>query len=599
MKRLILEMKEFYIEEIKKHTEILEKNKRKRNIETTIKVAIFCAMLYLIYLWANSSQHLLLIPVFCCFASLIILTNIDNRLLHIIKIAQEHISHYTKEMNSLGGDYSAFDSGERYRSATHLFSHDLDVFGRNSLYQAINRTVTPQGGEILADYLKNLTKKEGEIISRQDAVRELSGKTEWRADFIATARVYPIKNSDDTLIDRWNELPPFISKSWVKYVIYGLNFITVLLWILVFCGVVPAEIAMGLSIVQLSVSMFASKQILKRQGQLSSFIKACCNYIHLIRVIEKENFSSERLAEIKDVLFCGSNNSLKALSSLDKILAALDQRYNILVLIILDGLFMKSMHDIQAIDRWKIKYGKSISLWVEAVNNMDALISMGNFAYNHPEYTYPKISNSTILEAKNLCHPLLRAEVKVSNDFSLKSLHEFCVVTGANMAGKSTFLRSVGVNLILASSGNVVFSSDFQFKPIEIFTSMRTTDDLSQNSSYFHAELIRLKKLVDMAEGSDGVFIILDEILKGTNSEDKLNGSIKFLNRLLPLPISGLIATHDLALGDLAIDKSDNFKNMCFEITHLGDDIVYDYKIKDGVSKMMNASILLKQMGLI
>lgn len=592
-------METYYNAEIKKHTEILNANKKKRNIETTVKVTLFCTMLYLIYYWATTSNHTTLLFIFLILATLIFLTRVDNKLLHIINIANEHINYYTKEKNALKGDYTSFDNGERYRSATHLYSHDLDIFGKDSLYQAINRTVTPKGADKLADYLKNLSKDPEEIKSRQEAVKELSNIPEWRANFIATAKVYPIKNNDDKLIENWNNLTPFISRKWVKYALYTSNIITIVLWVMAIFKLLPTEIAFGVSIIQLSASIFASKQILTRQSQLTSFIKACCNYIYLIKEVENQEFSSSMMTKLKDRLFSDSKSSLKALSSLDRILASLDQRYNILILIVLDGLYMKSLHDIIAIDRWKANYGDKIAIWTDAVNNIDTLISMGNFAYNNPEYTYPEIDHSAIIEAQDICHPLLKSRVKVTNNFSIKNLHEFCVVTGANMAGKSTFLRSIGVNLVLASSGNVVFSSHFRFTPIDMFTSMRTTDDLSQNSSYFHAELIRLKSLIDTAENSEGVFIILDEILKGTNSEDKLNGSIKFLHRLLPLPISGLIATHDLALGELANEKSENFKNMCFEITHEGNDIVYDYKIKEGVSKMMNASILLKQMGLI
>ena len=167
------------------------------------------------------------------------------------------------------------------------------------------------------------------------------------------------------------------------------------------------------------------------------------------------------------------------------------------------------------------------------------------------------------------------------------------------MAGKSTFLRTIGVNLILAQSGNVVCSRYFAFQPMTLFTSMRTTDSLSKDTSYFHAELLRLQQLVNIAQQEDKVFIILDEMLKGTNSVDKLNGSLAFLKRILSYPISGLVATHDLALGELADAFPEHFFNVCFEIVHSGSQITYDYKLHPGISSNMNASILLKQMGLI
>ena len=226
-------------------------------------------------------------------------------------------------------------------------------------------------------------------------------------------------------------------------------------------------------------------------------------------------------------------------------------------------------------------------------------MSMANYKYNHSDFIFPKISKSSILDAKGIRHPLMRGNNIVTNDFNVGTMHEMYIVTGANMSGKSTFLRSVGLNMVLALSGNVVSSRTFEFTPIELFTSMRTTDNLSKGTSYFHAELLRLKALHDKAKNGVPVFVILDEMLKGTNSEDKLNGSLMFLVKLLELNVSGIIATHDLALGNLSNSYPDNFHNICFEIEHSEDDIIYNYRLRDGVSKNMNASFLLKKMNLI
>ena len=188
---------------------------------------------------------------------------------------------------------------------------------------------------------------------------------------------------------------------------------------------------------------------------------------------------------------------------------------------------------------------------------------------------------------------------RIHNDFEVARLHEFYIITGANMAGKSTFLRAIGVNLVLACCGAVVRAECFEFQPTALFTSMRTVDNLAKGTSYFHAELLRLQQLVNMAQHEERLFIILDEILKGTNSRDKLNGSRRFLQKLLTLPVAGLVATHDLELGELANTIPDNFFNRCFEITHTDDDIAYDYKLKPGISQNMNASILLEKMKLV
>ena len=236
---------------------------------------------------------------------------------------------------------------------------------------------------------------------------------------------------------------------------------------------------------------------------------------------------------------------------------------------------------------------------MDLVGELDTFVSMANYRYNHPDFVTPEISDDTLLRGEEIGHPLLVSARCVTNDFEVSRLHQFYIVTGANMAGKSTFLRAVGVNLVLACCGSVVRASSFRFQPMRIFTSMRTVDNLAKGTSYFHAELLRLKQLVETAQNEEKLFIILDEILKGTNSRDKLNGSRRFLQKLLSLPIAGLIATHDLELGELADAFPHNYFNRCFEITHTDDDIAYDYKLKEGVSQNMNASILLEQMGLV
>ncbi len=298
-------------------------------------------------------------------------------------------------------------------------------------------------------------------------------------------------------------------------------------------------------------------------------------------------------------MFTPESNSLQALTQLHRIQNSLDQRGNIVIAFILNGLYLKDFHTLLRLDHWRKKYGPDIETWTDVLSEADALISMANYRFNHPAYCLPVICQDRLLDTEEIGHPLLKSERNVTNDFSIRSLHQIAIVTGANMAGKSTFLRTIGVNLILAQSGNVVCSRYFAFQPMTLFTSMRTTDSLSKDTSYFHAELLRLQQLVNIAQQEDKVFIILDEMLKGTNSVDKLNGSLAFLKRILSYPISGLVATHDLALGELADDFPEHFFNVCFEIVHSGSQITYDYKLHPGISSNMNASILLKQMGLI
>lgn len=354
-----------------------------------------------------------------------------------------------------------------------------------------------------------------------------------------------------------------------------------------------------ISLLQLILLTLFLKKINAYHRKLDRFLGTISHYATLVRFIDQQKFTSSYLSTLKNTLSSPKHNAPQALAILNKIQEGLDQRGNILTAFVLNGLYLRDLHLILRLDRWKSKYGNYINKWITAISEMDSLISMANYHFNHPTYTKPEISKTSLLNAREAGHPLLKGKHKVTNDFSIASLHQLFIVTGANMAGKSTFLRTIGINLVLAQSGNVVFSSHFSFQPMALFTSMRTTDNLAKNTSYFHAELLRLKLLTETAKKEERTFIILDEMLKGTNSTDKLNGSLAFLRKLLSYPVSGLIATHDLALGELALSHPSNFQNVCFEITHQDGNIVYDYKLHPGITTNMNATILLKQMGLI
>ena len=228
------------------------------------------------------------------------------------------------------------------------------------------------------------------------------------------------------------------------------------------------------------------------------------------------------------------------------------------------------------------------------------MICFGNFSYNNSNYTFPEISDAEFyLSIKEGGHPLLYKDQRINNDFSVTDLKKITIVTGANMAGKSTFLRTIGVNMVLGMTGSPVCAEKFVFSPIEIFTSVRTNDSLHKNESYFYAELMRLKKITDTLKSGKKLFIILDEMLKGTNSKDKHIGSYALIEQLIKLNASGLAATHDIQLGKLAEKYPNNISNKRFEVEIINDELVFDYKLKDGISQNLNASFLMKKYGII
>ena len=591
---------EYYQKQIDHYTARLKQIKKRRNLITLAKLLTFGYMIFLIYLLINHSTQPLLLLGIGAILVFIFLTLWDSQIIYRQHLIEELLRINTLESDYLAGNFSALDQGERFNDPAHPYAHDLDLFGEDSLFQHLNRTVTFSGTQKLVSWLLSLSKDPEVIHSRQQAAEELCAEPEWCQHFRAAGALHPTQALDAVILKSGPTESPFFSKhSTVRLILWIANTIVIVSWAVTSFTPLPFSISLVLSLLQLSALALYIKKINAYHQRLNLFLKTISDYLPLVRLIHDQSFRSPYLQKIRHSLFTPESNSLQALTQLHRIQNSLDQRGNIVIAFILNGLYLKDFHTLLRLDHWRKKYGPDIETWTDVLSEADALISMANYRFNHPAYCLPVICQDRLLDTEEIGHPLLKSERNVTNDFSIRSLHQIAIVTGANMAGKSTFLRTIGVNLILAQSGNVVCSRYFAFQPMTLFTSMRTTDSLSKDTSYFHAELLRLQQLVNIAQQEDKVFIILDEMLKGTNSVDKLNGSLAFLKRILSYPISGLVATHDLALGELADDFPEHFFNVCFEIVHSGSQITYDYKLHPGISSNMNASILLKQMGLI
>ncbi len=591
---------EYYQKQIDHYTARLKQIKKRRNLITLAKLLTFGYMIFLIYLLINHSTQPLLLLGIGAILVFIFLTLWDSQIIYRQHLIEELLRINTLESDYLAGNFSALDQGERFNDPANPYAHDLDLFGEDSLFQHLNRTVTFSGTQKLVSWLLSLSKDPEVIHSRQQAAEELCAEPEWCQHFRAAGALHPTQALDAVILKSGPTESPFFSKhSTVRLILWIANTIVIVSWAVTSFTPLPFSISLVLSLLQLSALALYIKKINAYHQRLNLFLKTISNYLPLVRLIHDQSFRSPYLQKIRHSLFTPESNSLQALTQLHRIQNSLDQRGNIVIAFILNGLYLKDFHTLLRLDHWRKEYGPDIETWTDVLSEADALISMANYRFNHPAYCLPVICQDRLLDTEEIGHPLLKSERNVTNDFSIRSLHQIAIVTGANMAGKSTFLRTIGINLILAQSGNVVCSRYFAFQPMTLFTSMRTTDSLSKDTSYFHAELLRLQQLVNIAQQEDKVFIILDEMLKGTNSVDKLNGSLAFLKRILSYPISGLVATHDLALGELADDFPEHFFNVCFEIVHSGSQITYDYKLHPGISSNMNASILLKQMGLI
>ena len=521
---------------------------------------------------------------------------------------------YEKELSYYAGDYSCFADGSEYADPKHPFTYDMDIFGRQSLFQRINRTVSSGGADRLAECLSNLSGDKDFIDCRREVIDRLAEMEAERAAFMAQGQRQKIETRQiQEALEGVEEMPlsrfPLSPLSLVLAVMAILALLTVL--VLAFFGVVSGTMAMMWATMQLFVvMMLCLKSIKMISKSVNNLHKQMKQYVELIRLTREmvDKLTSQQV----DKLFAANTDvhrstfithrSTLAFDELRRILDALDRRGNVLGLMFTNMFLLSDYFLVRRFIKWKERYLDKVGEWIDEVSTMDALVSMATFAYNEPRSGRAEIveSDEMVYEAKGLYHPFI-GDKAVRNDFNIVD-NNYYIITGANMAGKSTFLRSIGINYILAQNGMPVFADSLRVSSYNLFTSMRTSDDLSSGISYFNAELLRLKQLIDSLKPSHPIFggtgerptlMILDEILKGTNSLDKLNGSRMFLEAMSAHPVSGIIATHDLELSKMADERPDRFHNYCFEI-ELSDNIIYTYKITPGVARNQNATFLLK-----
>ena len=651
-----MNIKENYQQYVSRYASEVAALKRKNTGFITGELLAFGGILaFLICYFAmdGDTQNYLLGAVLCLIAYLEI-RRFDDKNKEKIEHLSALLKVYQDEIKALEGDFSPFETGDSHQNPQHPYSFDLDVFGKSSLFNRICRTITSGGSEALA---RNLTRETPltmeDIKRRRDLQKELAGEGEnWRMEFLALGEKNRSQTADGKMVngkmkkidsaavvDAMQKVSKMEVPAWfgslVSFVIGWLLIIGVIgSVILSICDMVSVDIALWWVMAQYMVVFFVCKQTLDKidsnGGKLRHQLIA---YAQILRLINRRNFHSELGKEMQESLA----DALPSFAQLEKILKGYDRRGNFLGLFFTDAFMLSDFFLVRSFLKWKNTYMVKMEEWMHIISEMDAMVSMADFRYNHPEAeeaefvsgkqeadTESDVSENAgigspeiVFEGKNLYHPFLGAKA-VKNDFTIKD-DNYYIITGANMAGKSTFLRSLGVNYILAMAGMPVFADQLKISRFRLFSSMRTTDDLTHGISYFNAELIRLEELLkfckESAEGkfckesAEGKFykksiagnkeslrtlIILDEILKGTNSLDKLNGSRKFLEAISKQPVSGIIATHDLELSKMENDASGKFHNYCFEID-LGTDVTYTYKIQKGVARNQNATFLLNK----
>lgn len=503
------------------------------------------------------------------------------------------------ELLALNHQFSHFRSGDNFLNPEHFNSWDLDLFGEGSVFQFINRASTQSGRQKLAEWLQKPVLQKDEIERKQEAVRELAFKAEWRLNFLASGHLFQESSELSKEIKNWSETELNINRPYLtRWLLVIIPTLTILAAFYAILGGSNIWIIL-LIIIQVTLLYFSRKSVAKFYiyfGRKSELLE---KYMQLVLLVENENFQASYLQKLQKKVFKPEKAS-HIFRQLKNQVNKFEYRQNIVVNILFNSLFMWDIRCTFNLWNWHRHNRKKLAHWLHVVAETDALISLANIAYNHPEFIYPEIHEGGFtLQAKQLGHPLIPPAKRINNDLSIDGWAKVLIITGANMAGKSTFLRTVGVNMILGCMGAPVCAQKLIYTPVNIFTNMRTTDSLLKDESYFFAELKRIKALLDRLEKGERIFVILDEILKGTNSVDKLNGSKLLIKKLLKLKAVALIATHDLKLSELEEEFPQMVYNKCFEIRLEYDEMDFDYLLKEGVTKTMNATFLMKKMGII
>jgi hypothetical protein len=569
-------------------------NLKKRLFNISIfRLVVFLATIFGIYYFFGNGLTVSIVAIvgFSIFA-LLLVKNAKMQIEKEILISKIKIN--TTEIAVLNGDYKNQKPGNEFVDSNHFYSNDIDLFGIGSFFQYSNRTTTEEGAQAYAELLTE--NKIDKIEEKQNTIQELAEKVKWRQHFSAIASLVKVQFSSKSILNYIKNYTTILPQ-YLEIFVKGFYLISITLILLASFGLVPFTILVVWFFIGLLISGSQIKKTSHIYNKSSKAKETFKQYYQLLEEIEEQSFSSKLLIENQQKLQSEKEKASVVFQKFSRILDSFDQRNNIVIAVFGNALFLWDIQNAIKVENWISNYKHTAENWFEVITFFDAQNTLANFAYNHPIFVLPIISaKPTIIKATQLGHPLLNLNKRIDNDFVIEK-EQFFIVTGANMAGKSTFLRTVSLTMVMANIGLPVCAETIEYNPIKLITSMRTSDSLADDESYFYSELKRLKFIVDKIETED-YFIILDEILKGTNSKDKAIGSKKFVEKLSNSKSTGIIATHDVSLCELEIELKD-IQNYFFDAQIHDNELHFDYTLKKGICKNMNASFLLKKMEII
>ena len=562
------------------------------------RLAAVLVLILAIYGCQKTETSSLVILGVLAVAVFFVLMRWHTRVSYQKKIAQALVAINADEIGFLARKNIPFEDGIEYNDFNHPYAYDLDIFGQQSLFQSLNRTGTFMGKKILAShFLKVNTATAIEQI--QEATKEFRDKIDWRHTFLATAKVSKDSEAIYQKLMRWSV---FNSESVPKL---GLFFAYASPLILAVLGIsygftsslVLAKFFGLFFMINLGVAGIFLKRILSETAHSSEINAIVYNYSLLIEKIENEKFSSQKANHLQQQLVHENHNVSLQLKRLSDLFSKMDSTSNFLTSILFNGFFLYNIHILNAIVNWKKNHAINLEQSLAVIGEFEMLNSLANFSFNNPDFAFPNLNEEYKIAFEKLSHPLLNPKTRVGNTLAFQP-QSFMILTGSNMSGKSTFLRCLGVNMVLAGMGAPVCATQANVHPLPVLVSMRLSDSLSDSESYFFAEIKRLKQIMDGLDESPA-FVLLDEILRGTNSDDKRNGTIEVVKKVIAKKAIGAIATHDIEVCLTTNEFPQILTNKCFEVEIKNDELHFDYQLREGICQNKSATFLMKKMGVI
>ncbi len=561
---------------------------------------LVAVMVILVSIWLSITHYSFSILLTACvmLVAFLILMKRQDIIRYRLNLTRALAGINKNELGFLETGKSAYYNGKDFSTAKHANASDLDLFGDASVYQHLNRTSTVMGQHSLAEMLLGKIKAK-DIVSVQQAVRELAPETEFRQHLQAVGMLAGDSSNDLAAIQQWCKNAPACMSVMSRILSFAAP---VALFVLVIASVAydylwiqyAASMVFIFNLSMLGVQIKKIKSELSGADKINDILK---NYSRMALILEEKKFDSPLLKQLHKISGNGASSISKQLANLSGLFRNLETISNVLAAFLLNGLFQYHIHTLHKLLVWKRKHAQHLPEWLDSIGEAEALNSLANFAANNPGYAYAEISQEPVFKFTNLGHPLIMSNKRICNDVDFDG-KRFIILTGSNMSGKSTFLRTVGVNLVLARMGAPVCAAEAVVFPVDVLTSIQQSDSLNENESYFFAEVKRLKSIMDAASEKT-VFVLLDEILRGTNSDDKRNGTMEVIRKLAAIGCFGIIATHDLEICNMEPDYPGVLSNMCFEAEIRNDELHFDYQLHSGVCRNKSATFLMKKMGVV